>query len=565
MGHRPTRRASAIAAAALAALAFTLTGCDYAADPGSSLRTDYLGCGDTSSLVRGCTSGMWATPKIIGDGQAREVATIDVASRSRDGQSASLVSSVTKPSDGWVVWIVGLQTQNLDPASPVMARVWSKEYGGEWFAKRWYLDENLPTRPSGGAASVAPPVARLFSHDSPAAKAPAPVLPTVLDARQSTGTDVTYSWDSNADGVFGDPVQGGWADAAPPAPGTAYVPLATLQSSGLLVPVVRVTDSTGQSNVAQVTLAVGDQGAGGLTVSPSGEQIQITPRIGTLTAHSGPNSVNHACVDVGDDGTYESEPLLYEYWATPARFPSFTTASWSGSRRVRVAFFNFSVDCNVLADGGRVLTSHTELVNGSTKAVMERGEAAVRKGYSARARVRLAGGTTLASGTRQGLGVRGLINRGTFSLKVPARSRRVARPAALAAFSKGAFASSSNASLGFTSTGAASIVGATVMVLRGSGRSLACVRVAQTDSATTWTSLGGTGAARTLRLTMTGGPTLNDVMIKAQPENMPVKGKGTSATRALSPVSTNYAITASAGRARGMTAACRSLVKHLPR
>jgi hypothetical protein len=91
------------------------------------------------------------------------------------------------------------------------------------------------------------------------------------------------------------------------------------------------------------------------------------------------------------------------------------------------------------------------------------------------------------------------------------------------------------------------------------------VRVAQTDSATTWTSLGGTGAARTLRLTMTGGPTLNDVMIKAQPENMPIKGKGTSATRALSPVSTNYAITASTGRARGMTAACRSLVKRLPR
>jgi hypothetical protein len=565
MRPRLTRRAgTAAAVGAIATLTFTLTGCSYPAGVGSYFDPSYEGCGDTSSLERDCTVSVSGTPHIVGGGLVRQVQEIEVLS-----WGVSLVWSQGVTWDGrWDVLLFNSAmgvNQSLNPSAPVTSRVWSVPTYG-WFASYWYLDQELATRPSAG--KVSPPIPSLFSHDSPAAKAPAPVQPTVLDARESTGTGLTYSWDSNGDGVFEDVPQGGWDGAPAPAAGTAYVPRATLESVGPLVPRVKVMDSAGQSRFAQVTLSIADRGAGGLAVSPSGGQIQLTPQLGTLTFDEGAtlNTVHYACIDVGDDGSYESEPLRV-YQQEPTLFTPFATASWGGNRRVRVAFFTglaASGDCNAPAEGERVISNHTELVNGDTKVAMERTETVVRKGYSGRARVRLAGGSTLASGTRNGLGVQGLINRGTFSLKVPAKSGRVGRPAALAAFSKGTFASRSDASLGFTATGAASIVGTTVMVLKGARGSLACMRVSQTDSATTWTSLGGTGAAKALRLTMTGGPTLNDLVIKAQPEKTPVKGKGKSATRALSPVSTAYAVTASTGRPRGMTATCRSLVKRLP-
>ena len=58
----------------------------------------------------------------------------------------------------------------------------------------------------------------LFAHDSPGPTAPAPVTPTVLDARQSTGDSLTYSWDVNGDGVFGDVPVSTWNLPAPAAP-----------------------------------------------------------------------------------------------------------------------------------------------------------------------------------------------------------------------------------------------------------------------------------------------------------------------------------------------------------
>jgi hypothetical protein len=138
------------------------------------------------------------------------------------------------------------------------------------------------------------------------------------------------------------------------------------------------------------------------------------------------------------------------------------------------------------------------------------------------------------------------------------------RPAAVAAFAKGDFASTSDATLSFTADGQAHLVGTTTMVIRGSKKALACFTVAQTGTSTIWTMTGGTGAARTLRMGLTGGPTLNSAVTAAMPEGTKVTGKGKSASRALTPVSISYGINASNGSGRGISSACRALVKRLP-
>ena len=170
----------------------------------------------------------------------------------------------------------------------------------------------------------------------------------------------------------------------------------------------------------------------------------------------------------------------------------------------------------------------------------------------------------LNRGTQSGTSVRGIVNRGRYSLRAPARGAGAARPSGLAAFTSGDFASTSDASLTVAANGKAVIAGTTTMVIRGTRKALACIKVAQTDSSTIWTVMGGTGAGRTLRMVMNGGATLNSLMTTAVPVNAKITGKGKSATQALSPVSTTYGINASKGAGRGMGAACKTLVKRLP-
>jgi hypothetical protein len=430
------------------------------------------------------------------------------------------------------------------------------------------IDSELPTR----AAANLPlaPVASLFSHDSPAARGPGPLEPTILDARQSTGSAVTYSWDSNGDGTYGDNPMGGWTDRPAPADGTAYLPQAALAGASVS-PAGKVTDASEQSSTATVAVPTWDQGAGGLVVGASSGQISLTPAIGTL-----PADAHYACIDIGDDGTYDTElPQLFVMVSSlaPTGFYPYLAPSWSGVKRVRVAFFADDptplVDrgpCNSPAPLARVLSTHMELVNGSTKAAMERGAHATAKvkRYTGSARVRLTGGAVLNPGTQTGTSVTGVVNRGRYTLRTPARGGGVARPAGIAAFASGDFASSSNASFGVSDAGLTSLIGTTTMVIRGTGKALACIKVAQTDSSTIWTVMGGTGAARTLRMVLNGGATLNSLVTAAVPVNAAVSGKGTSATKALSPVSASYKINASSGAGRGISSACRALVKRLP-
>lgn len=428
-------------------------------------------------------------------------------------------------------------------------------------------------------------MASLFSHDAPAASGPAPLKPTIVDARQSTGTGLTYSWDTNGDGIFGDAAQGGWADVPVPANGTAYLPQSVVASS-IPAPAVKVTDSSGQTSTKTISIATWAEGAGGLGVAaPDGlsEQITLTPDIGTLpplqsgTPSDRPPAPDYACIDIGNDDTYETDPpLAFQgvfHWL-PTGFSGINVNKWAGAKPVRVTFFRASptdisqITCAAPAADATLMSTHIELVNGDTKQTMERGgrtlAKAKPKAYAAKARVRLTGGAVIAPGTQEGTSVKGVVNRGRYSLKAPAKGGGAVRPAAVAAFAKGDFASTSDATLNFTDDGSTSLVGTTTMVIRGSKKALACFTVAQTGTSTIWTMTGGTGAARTLRMGLTGGPTLNSAVTAAVPEDTKVKGKGASASMALKPVSISYGINASKGAGRGISSACRALVKRLP-
>lgn len=578
---RIPRRAVAIAAAGgLAVAALGLTGCEYPAGPASVANTVYGGCGDITSIVRGCTTGVVSNGVRIKDkqGNVHPLETGDVLTRNLSGASMSPVnhSSLTA-ADEWFArleWSTG--DAAADPNAPIRQRLISAPTG--YFQDRWVIDWAVPTRAAANLPTA--PVASLFSHDSPAARGPAPLKPTILDARQSTGSAVTFSWDTNGDGTFGDDRMGGWTGVTAPADGTAYLPQGVLAAASVSA-AVRVTDDVGQTSTAAISVPTWAQGAGGLavgTVAGDNTQIVLIPDIGTLPTGNDPNgNVHYACIDIGDDGTYDTELprnfVSVHPVASPTGFYPYLAPSWFGVKRVRVAFFADDptplVDrapCNSPAPLAKVLSTHVELVNGSTKSAAERGAQATArvKRYVGTARVRLAGGAVLNPGTQTATAVTGVINRGRYTLRTPARGGGMPRPAAVAAFASGDFASTSNASFGVSDGGKTSIVGTTTMVIRGTGTTLACVKVAQTGSSTIWTVMGGTGAARTLRMVMNGGATLNSLITAAVPVNAEVSGTGKAATKALSPVSTSYKINASRGAGRGMSPACRALVKRLP-
>ncbi|MEI7521207.1 MAG: hypothetical protein WCK40_07660 [Thermoleophilia bacterium] len=581
---RIPRRVVAIAAAGgLAVAALGLTGCDYAAGPGSGADIAFGGCGDTATLVRGCSRNAVLSNIRIYDKSRGEhpLASGNTLTRDLNGGSISLGEVRYNAEFNYWQALLGWPKDGqaaADPNSPIRQHLVSEPSGIGVFSDRWLLDSVLPTRaaanlPAKGDLPVAP-VASLFSHDSPAASGPAPLKPTVVDARQSTGTGVTYSWDTNGDGTFGDPPKGGWTNVADPTDGTAYLPQSVVASS-IPAPAVKVTDSSLQTSTTTISIPTWDQGAGGLVVAAGGSrQINLTPDIGTLPTGNDPiGHVHYVCIDIGDDGTYDTaQQLRFSVSYPTTGFAAYPAPIWTGVKLVRVDFF---ADVPVGADdgtcfnrnrGAQILSTHVELVNGDTKVAMERGAHATAKvkRYTGTARVRLASGTMLSPGTQSGNAVNGIVNRGRYSLRAPARGGGAARPAALAAFASGDFASSSNASLGFAEDGTASIVGTTTMVIRGKKKALACINVAQTDSSTIWTMMGGTGAARTLRMVMNGGATANSLMTTAVPEGSKVTGKGKAASMALAPVSTSYSINASKGSGRGISSACRALVKRLP-
>jgi len=589
-------RAGAVCGLALVPVAFA--GCNYIAGPSSAVRNTYFGwptdCGSRDEIVPGCTKTLYLERLRIADddGGLHDLDTAQIFAKKRGANGATVSmgesDSYTPSSDG-LNYILKAWPDDIDVTAPIRERLVSQPSG--FWKDTWTLDVELPKRERNDAPSPPPaPTVQLFSHDNPmaiAAIAPGPVAPTVLDARDSWGQGtLEYSWDTNGDGIFGDQAKGDWVGVPDPVAGTAYVPLqAARDAFPLSLPVgVKVTTSSGASATTTLTLPVTNQGAGSLSAAPSTGRIAITPLIGTLSdGYIGEFGVTYACVGTGIDTGFETtQPISLEPGGG-GTFSAYRAASWTGTNRVRVTFFkgdSAQGTCNNPAPLAVIQSTHTERVTVTNGVVTiasatgagahEMAAARAPKGYSGRARVRLNSGAIVAVGKADGASMSGVINQGKYSLTAPARAGRTARPAALALFAKGDFASSSNAVLGFSETNATTpLTGTSTVLLRGAKGALGCMSVVRTDTTTTWSFLGGTRAASKLRMTLTGGPTLNSTINQAAaPQAVRAKAKGAKgrkAASALRPVATNYAITASAkGASRALPAACRALKSRLP-
>ena len=610
-------RAGAVCGLALVPVAFA--GCTHDAGPGSQIAAVFYGAEThTAPVVRGTDGTMVASTRITdADGKSISPGYLTVtagtvaetASDTGGGQSLvfygpskipSIPSSFADGND----WALPLTWDGIRPnANRVSASLTSEGipglYGDDYYVVKqtWLLVSQGSATPSRDPSHH--PLANIFAHDTPSPIAPSPVAPTVLDARQSLSIAVTpaltYSWDTNGDGNYGDAPTGGWSSATAPTDGTAYVPLdaATAAFPLPLTVGVKVTNSAGLSDTATLRLPVSNHGAGGMSVALRNGTVDITPLIGTLPdGNVDQFGVTYACVGTANYATGEGADTFVttngiEFEPGGRFLSSQSTLAWTGTRRIRVSFFQDDPTrdvvrgtCNNPAPLAVIQSTHTELVTVTNGVVTvasatgagahEMAAAPAPKGYSGKARVRLNSGAILAVGKTDGTSMSGVINQGKYSLTAPTRTGRTARPPALALFAKGDFASSSNAELGFSETNATTpLTGTSTVLLRGAKGALGCMSVVRTDTTTTWSFLGGTRAASKLRMTLTGGPTLNSTINQAAaPQAVRAKAKGAKgrkAASALRPVATNYAITASAkGASRALPTACRALTGRLP-
>ena len=597
-------RAGAVCGLALVPVAFA--GCDYPAGPGSALTIRFSYNGYNTTVNDFMRTSALGTARVYKDSEAHPGGDLKITDGNGNGvevdpytvELLNPTALVPKLSEAGTWLSSDMRCASCLSTSNIMNSRFTFQAASTKIGSsddRYVFSQTLteipvptPTEvPIGGPIS-----ADLFSHDSPAfiPANPEAMTPTILDARQSIGADLTYSWDLNGDGTFGitgaDNPQGGWTAAGVPAraAGTAFVPAALLFEAvgSSFTPAVRVTNSSGSSQKS-ILLPVRRIGAGGLSVTrATNGQAVLKPLIGTLPLGPNPDDVTSACVryssrgeaglgttdgiPIGDDGSFTGD---------------YTTVAANGTYRVSVDFFaGIASPCSNPTTPTELRSTHTELVSIGSTAVgiasskgagaHEMAAAPAPKGYSGKARVRLNGGAIVAVGKTDGTSMSGVINQGKYSLTAPTRTRRTARPPALALFAKGDFASSSNAKLGFSETNATTpLTGTSTVLLRGAKGALGCMSVVRTDTTTTWSFLGGTRAASKLRMTLTGGPTLNSTINQAAAPpavRATAKGaKGRKAASALRPVATNYAITASAkGASRALPAACRALKGRLP-
>lgn len=437
----------------------------------------------------------------------------------------------------------------------------------------------LPPLADRPAAPGEVPTAALFTHLSPAVwmgtVSHTPV--TVLDARESSGTSLSYSWDLDGNGSYGDDARGGWGIDAPT--GTAYVPLAAVSAAelrGTLEVGVRVTTPSGGEATKRITIPVRREGAGGGYAFLAGATERIQPEHGSLpTDRSVPGAMHFACLDIGDDGSWDQAPIeTFPVFGSPGLY-SFA-GNWAvsmppGRTRVAVAYYSEVLptpDCtrtDAIQSTSRFLVQRDAAgaISGGTgpsqlqRAGTGQAPAARTRAYRATARLSVRGGRVLSVGsfTAATFTWRGIVSAGRFAFPAPVVARGTRRPAAMDAFAAGTFAMRADTTIGSAprAKAPAVAVGTSTILLRGARGALACFRITRTARATTWTLTGGTGAVRRLDVTLTGAPTT----IKAL-QAMERRG-------VIRPSGARYAVQASARTAaRGLPADCRALRGRLP-
>lgn len=432
-------------------------------------------------------------------------------------------------------------------------------------AASWFKVKLTPKAAPAAAASTAP-TARLIARSTPAATSGAmgEYLWRQVDARTSTdpqGSALTYSWDLNGDGAYGDQPATGDASVTVPA-GVAIVPDSVLQpliaGSGTQTVGVKVTNASGESNTATTTLrpvAWNTQSTGRVELSTE------TPGAGTSVTASFVTQ-NHniaiACVDYDGDGAYESNVTLYGYGTQTATF----TALAAGPHVVTTAFAGSAADCTAnpfsvfravyvaTAAGARSLASSSRAGD-----------------YAAATRMTLLDGRTLREPSKAAKITRldGAVFGGRYRWAVPARGNGKARPPALAAFARGPYAALASQ---MTLVGGAASqvgVGSGYMLLRGvDAGDLLCLQITSPGPLQRTLILGGTGAGATLRGSLTGNS------LKMPFDALGLVGVTRSGKSVepefgqVEPFSNTARLTASTGTARALPKACRGLVRHLP-
>jgi len=398
-----------------------------------------------------------------------------------------------------------------------------------------------------------------------------------VDARLSTdggGGAMTYSWDLNGDGVYGDV-----SDAPSPAgtlpAGVAIVPDSVLQpiatAGGTATVGVKVTSAAGLSGTATTTLqplpnqSYDNNYRNWFTLSSAtpvpGDALTLAI---SMTAEFG----GTACVDADADGVYEASTSVPFRSPGPATATFATTALAAGPHEVRVAFipsggFNRGTCANPSADA---LLSVYRQVYVSTAAAARHTSGVRDSGYTARTGFRLADGAVLQPGTfskASGL-LRGTVFGGTYRWSAPARGNGKARPGALVAFARGAYAAEAS-QLGILGGASGQVgIGNVHMLLRGaSAKDLLCLQLAADGFDQAARIVGGRGAGAGLRGTLTGV----EFELPFDAVGVVTTGTGASRTTAVGqvkPFTTVGTLAASTGAKRGLPGACRALVSQLP-
>lgn len=377
-----------------------------------------------------------------------------------------------------------------------------------------------------------------------------------IDARMSRdpeGGALSYAWDLDGDGTYGDDPAGGTGATGLPV-GVAIVPPARRQTSGVIeVEVgVRVTDAGGLTGEKRFTVVVSNN------LPPTPKIAGLSPTTvtagGAVTLTFATNGNDYACIDpdggnplstagrvhsIQNDGTTASYGTTYPITAGavgPHRVTS-TLWFWSGPPPTSCAATDLPAPAFIWSD---VYTSVA-----ARKAT---------KQYTARARLVVRGMTPIASDVNVRGEYTNVIARGRYTLRTPAKGGGVKRPAALGLFRGGDVVVSSPSLTTFGGGASERAMGNGTMLLRGTGGVLACVESTATPDRSTYTFVGGTGAAR--RLTA-----------RAIAEAVPLRFPATQPKRAKpqrKPARGGTTIAASTGSSRGLPSACRALIRHLP-
>ena len=432
------------------------------------------------------------------------------------------------------------------------------------------------------AGPATAPTARLIARSTPVllgggAFTEPRTLWREVDARLSTdetGGALTYSWDLNGDGVYGDV-----SDSPDPAgtlpAGVAIVPNSVLApiavAGGDATVGVRVTNTAGLSSTATTSLKPLPDSSYDSNYRNWFTLDTATPVVGaslSLALNMDSEFGGKACIDANADGVYESTQNIPFTNPPPAVATFSTTALAAGPHEVRVAFIaGYSQStCATPAAEPHPLVFRQVYTSVAARAGAVHGTVRASS-YSGTTTIRLSKGKTLRASGKAPSTMRldGLVFGGRYRWSTPLRGNGAARPGALAAFAGGRYVARADR---MTVVGGAAHevgVGSGYMLMRGTGiTDLLCLALTSPGPIQNTLILGGTGAGARLHGSLSGASLMMPfdaiglVGVTGTGKNLqPEFGQ-------VKPFSNTATIAASSGAARKLPVDCRALVQYLP-